>query len=74
MGRGSSNKGKLVATAPGALLEDLRTLISTARERVARQVNEEMVALYWSVGTRIREDLLKAKRAEYGEQIVLRTG
>jgi hypothetical protein len=37
---------------------------------VARQVNSALVTLYWQVGKRIREDVLKEKRAEYGEQIV----
>ncbi len=29
-----------------------------------------MVAMYWSIGKRIREDILHEKRAEYGEEIV----
>jgi len=53
-----------------ALLKDLRELIATARQDVARQVNSALVLLYWRVGNRIRQDILKEKRAEYGEQIV----
>ncbi len=53
-----------------ALLEDLRDLIETARQDVARQVNSALVLLYWRMGKRIRQDILKEKRAEYGEQIV----
>ncbi|MFY9822459.1 MAG: PDDEXK nuclease domain-containing protein [Thermoanaerobaculia bacterium] len=52
------------------LLADLRELILQARESVARAVNSGLVLLYWHIGTRIREDILKEKRAEYGEQIV----
>ena len=37
---------------------------------VARQVNSALVLLYWRVGKRISQDILKEKRAEYGEQIV----
>jgi hypothetical protein len=37
---------------------------------VARQVNSALVMLYWRVGRRIRKDILKEKRAEYGEEIV----
>jgi len=37
---------------------------------VARQVNSALVMLYWRVGRRIRKDILKQKRADYGEQIV----
>jgi uncharacterized protein DUF1016 len=52
------------------LLDELRGLILGARERVARAVNKELVMLYWSVGRRIREDVLGAERAKYGEEIV----
>jgi hypothetical protein len=37
---------------------------------VARQVNSALVLLYWRVGRRIRQDILKEKRAGYGEQIL----
>jgi predicted nuclease of restriction endonuclease-like (RecB) superfamily len=53
-----------------ALLKDLRELITETRQDVARQVNSALVLLYWHVGKRIRQDILKEKRAEYGEQIV----
>jgi len=33
-------------------------------------VNSALVLLYWRVGQRIRQDIVKEKRAEYGEQIV----
>lgn len=49
---------------------DLRQLIAEARQDVARQVNSALVLLYWRVGQRIRRDVLKEKRAEYGEEIV----
>ncbi len=53
-----------------ALLKDLRELIETSRQDVARQVNSALVLLYWRMGKRIRQDILKEKRAEYGEQIL----
>ena len=57
--------------APAApLLADVRELILTAREAVARTVNTGLTLLYWEIGTRIRRDILQEKRAEYGEQIV----
>jgi predicted nuclease of restriction endonuclease-like (RecB) superfamily len=55
---------------PKTLLKDLRELIAEARQDVARQVNSTLVLLYWRIGQRIRQDILKEKRAEYGEQIV----
>jgi hypothetical protein len=55
---------------PDALFEDLRVLIIEARQDVARQVNSALVLLYWRVGKRIHQNILKEKRAEYGEEIV----
>jgi len=52
------------------LLGDIRDLIEQARQQVARTVNSAMVALYWHIGTRIRQDILHEQRAGYGEQIV----
>jgi predicted nuclease of restriction endonuclease-like (RecB) superfamily len=56
------------------LLGDLRALIDRARESVARAVNSGLVILYWQIGKRIREDVLRNERAEYGEQIVSTLG
>src|SRR5437667_8438437 len=53
-----------------SLLGDVRELILSAREQVARAVNAGLTMLYWHVGARIRKDILKKKRAEYGEEIV----
>ena len=56
--------------ATDRLLADVRALIEAAREQTARAVNSALVGLYWHIGTRIRQDILQEKRAEYGEQIV----
>ena len=53
------------------LLSDLRTLIEETRQDVARSVNSALVMLYWNVGQRIRQDILKERRAEYGREIVV---
>lgn len=52
------------------LLADVRGLIIAAREGVARAVNSGLVLLYWEIGRRIRQDILRQKRAEYGAEIV----
>jgi predicted nuclease of restriction endonuclease-like (RecB) superfamily len=52
------------------LLGDLRGLIDAARTQTAQVVNTGLVLLYWHIGERIHRDILKAKRAGYGEQIV----
>lgn len=56
--------------AVGKLLTDIRALIGSARDQVAQAVNAGLVRLYWSVGQRIRQDILSEKRAEYGQRIV----
>ena len=55
---------------PAALVTDLRELILSVRQTVARGVNAALVMLYWKIGQRIRTELLRDKRAEYGEEIV----
>ena len=57
-----------------ALLMDVRDLILNARQGVARAVDSALTTLYWHVGQRIRQDILKEKRAGYGEQIVSALG
>ena len=52
------------------LLADVRSLIDQTRDVSARAVNSALVLLYWSIGDRIRRDILLEKRAEYGEQIM----
>ena len=47
-----------------------RELIVQSREGVARAVDAGLTTLYWHVGQRIRQDILKEKRAGYGDQIV----
>jgi predicted nuclease of restriction endonuclease-like (RecB) superfamily len=52
------------------LLADLRQMIHSARERVAVAVNAELTMLYWRIGERLRKEILREERAEYGKQIV----
>src|SRR5882724_5358097 len=53
-----------------SLVTDVRRIIESARDRVAVAVNSELVLSYWRVGRRVRQDVLKGERAEYGENIV----
>jgi predicted nuclease of restriction endonuclease-like (RecB) superfamily len=63
-------KRSSAVAGPGAdLLADLRSLIGQAREGVAQAANAALVLLYWQVGTRIRTDILRSKRATYGDEI-----
>jgi predicted nuclease of restriction endonuclease-like (RecB) superfamily len=56
--------------SPAALVSDVRELILSARQTVARGVNAALVLLYWKVGERLRTEVLKLERAEYGQEIV----
>jgi len=51
------------------LLADVRELILAARAQTAQTVNAGLTLLYWQIGRRIRTDILREKRAEYGEKI-----
>jgi hypothetical protein len=59
-----------VASKPGALAADIRNMIEGARRQVAQAVNAGLTTLYWQIGARIRQDILRNKRAEYGAEIV----
>ncbi|MGE5339948.1 MAG: PDDEXK nuclease domain-containing protein [Candidatus Omnitrophota bacterium] len=61
-------KSKLSA---GSLLNDLRSMIADTRQFIATSVNHSLSILYWRIGRRINEDILKSERAEYGVEIVL---
>ncbi len=53
------------------LLEDLRRMIEETRQGIATTVNAGLTLLYWRVGMRINEEILKGGRAEYGMEIVV---
>ena len=65
-------KRSLLPAKAGAkgLLADVREMIQRARAGVARAVDTGLVSLYWHIGRRIRKDILREKRADYGEGIV----
>lgn len=56
--------------AESRVFVEVRDLILAARQTVARGVNAALVLLYWKVGDRIRREILKEKRAEYGAEIL----
>ena len=63
-----------VTSRPLTLLAEVRQMILQAREGVARAVDSGLTTLYWHVGRRVRQDILKEKRAAYGEKIVATLG
>lgn len=52
------------------LLCDLRGLIEETRAHVAITVNAALTMLYWRIGKRINEEILKGERAAYGAEIL----
>ena len=67
----SLQKQKNTLPATTGVLNDLREMIARIREQVAVTVNSSLTLLYWHVGNRIRQEILKEKRAEYGQSIVV---
>ena len=69
--------GKKIQQLPSAqetdgdkLYQDACTIIEQAQREAYRQVNETLIKRNWLLGMRIQHDVLKDKRAEYGEQVV----
>jgi hypothetical protein len=54
---------------PRRLVDDVRNLIRQARAATAQAVNAALVLLYWQIGQRIRTEVLKSRRASYGDEI-----
>ena len=64
-------KKRAIKRSPaGKLFKDICQLIDHARQRVAKTVNTELAMMYWSVGKRVQIEILKNKRAGYGEEII----
>jgi predicted nuclease of restriction endonuclease-like (RecB) superfamily len=61
---------KSLALHTDMLFSELRSLIEETRADVAISVNASLTMLYWQVGRRIREEILKGERGGYGKQIV----
>jgi predicted nuclease of restriction endonuclease-like (RecB) superfamily len=52
------------------LFSEITLLIEQSKARVQIYANSTLTMLYWYIGKRINDDILKNKRAEYGKQIV----
>jgi len=63
-------KPSLLTVAPEKLLGDIRHMIEDARAAVAATANTRLTMLYWGIGKRIGQEILKGGRAEYGAQII----
>ena len=52
------------------LFQDACAIIEQARTTAYRAVNETLIKRNWLLGMRIQHEVLKDKRAEYGEQVI----
>lgn len=68
--RGLQQQRPAKLSKKGDLLKDLRQMIESSRQSVALTINATLTALYWNVGHRIRIEILKEERAEYGRSII----
>lgn len=52
------------------LFEEIIQIIENSKRKVLVKVNTELVLLYWSIGIKLNNYVLKNQRAEYGKEIV----
>ncbi len=52
------------------LYQDIKTIIDTSKQEIATQVNRTMVLSYWEIGRALKIEILKDKRATYGDEVV----
>ena len=64
---GNTNLTEQSAIVP--VVKEIRTILDTARNNVARQVNNELLNTYWNIGRIICEyEQSDSARADYGKQ------
>ena len=54
-----------------SLFEKIKNLIEQTKQNVAISVNSSLTIMYWEIGNKINQDILKNQRAEYGKEIVV---
>lgn len=65
-----NNTDLMIAQDVDVLHGELRTLISSSRQRAVKAVNAELSQLYWSIGRRLSVEVLGGERAQYGAQLM----
>ena len=53
-----------------SLFSEIKLLIEEARQTVAVAVNAATTILYWNIGKRVNNEILRNRRAEYGKEVV----
>lgn len=52
------------------LFDAIKELIEQTKQNVAVTVNSALSMMYWTIGKKINDDILKNRRADYGKEIV----
>jgi len=65
------NAGLISDNGGETLFCEISGLIEQSRRTMYAQVSSATVLLFWEIGRRINNDVLKNQRADYGKQIVL---
>lgn len=63
-------EGDETALVSQSFISDLAHLIESTRNKIVHTANSSLVMLYWHLGKRINEEILKDKRAGYGDKII----
>lgn len=61
----------MASTEPNInLFHEVKAIIDQGKQKIALSINANLTATYWHIGRLINQNILKEKRAEYGEQII----
>ncbi len=52
------------------LFQDVSFLIEQTKKQIASNINAAVNILYWNIGKRVKEELLKNQKPEYGKQVI----
>ena len=52
------------------LYNNIKTIIDTSKQQILYEVNKTMTISYWEIGERLKTEILKDKRASYGQEVV----
>ena len=53
------------------ILNEIISIVENSKNQLIVQANNVLTLTFWNVGNRIKKEILKDKRAEYGKQIVV---
>jgi predicted nuclease of restriction endonuclease-like (RecB) superfamily len=52
------------------IVQEISSLIEESKQHVIRTANSALTLLFWQVGKRVNDEILKNDRAQYGKQII----